>query len=157
MSEYYQIFIKKKPRHELFKAVLVDEYLFDWHVKEISYIHCKFKRWSASAVLNGADRLSRYSKLFYQITLPYLFLFSDLREIILHMYPWSLHAEHLCNYISILYHLIIMCQVFFTLTIIVQRKNPSHLRQVFVVLRPGIEPGTRGFSVPCSTYWATWA
>ena len=87
MSEYYQIFIKKKPRQELFKAVLVDEYLFDRHVKEISYIHCKFKRWSASAVLNGADRLSRYPKLFYQITLPYLFLFSYLCKIVFHKSP----------------------------------------------------------------------
>ena len=27
----------------------------------------------------------------------------------------------------------------------------------YVVLRDGIEPPTRGFSVPCSTDWATWA
>ena len=26
----------------------------------------------------------------------------------------------------------------------------------FLVLRDGIEPPTRGFSVPCSTDWATW-
>ena len=34
---------------------------------------------------------------------------------------------------------------------------PRPHMKLFVVLRDGIEPPTRGFSVPCSTDWATWA
>ena len=77
----------KKPRQELFEAVLMDEYLFDRHIKKIGYIHCKFKGWSASAVLDGTDGLPRYSELLYQIALSYLFLFSDLCEIVFHKSP----------------------------------------------------------------------
>ena len=32
---------------------------------------------------------------------------------------------------------------------------PSNIQFQWLVLRGGIEPPTRGFSVPCSTYWAT--
>ena len=84
---YYQIFIIKKPRQELFEAVLMDKDLFDRHIKQIGYIHCKFKGWRTSAVLNGTDRLPGYSELFDQIALPYLFLFSDLCEIVFHKSP----------------------------------------------------------------------
>ena len=72
----------------------MDEYLLYRHVKQIGYIHCKFKGWSASSVLDRADRLSGHAKLFYQIILPYLLFFSDLCEIVFHEAP----LEHLCNF-----------------------------------------------------------
>ena len=34
--------------------------------------------------------------------------------------------------------------------------SPSEIK-LYMVLRGGIEPPTRGFSVPCSTDWAIWA
>ena len=71
----------------LFEPVFMNKYLFDRHVKKIGYIHCKFKGWSASAVFNGTYRLPGYSKLLDKITLPYLFLFSDLCEIVFHRSP----------------------------------------------------------------------
>ena len=71
----------------MFETVLMDEDLFYRHLQQIGYIHCKFKRWSASAVFYGADSLSRYAQHLDQIPLPYLFLFSDLCEIVFHESP----------------------------------------------------------------------
>ena len=141
MSEYYQIFIKKKLHQELFKAVLMNEYFFDWHVQQISYIHCKFKGWSTSAILNRADRLSRYPKLFYQITLPYLFRFSYLCQIVFHKSP-----RRTLVHLSIVIVTIESLCVKYSLRLRSpgKEKDPPHLRQISLVLRPGIEPGTRG-------------
>ena len=74
----------------------MDEDLFDRHVKQIGYIHCKLKRRRASSVLNGTDGLPRYSELLHQIVLPDLFFFSDLCEIILHKSPYRT-LVHLYN------------------------------------------------------------
>ena len=70
------------------ESVLMNEYLFDRHVKQIGYIHCKLKRRSTSAVLNGTDGLPRYTELLHKEILPYLLLFSDLCEIVLHKSPY---------------------------------------------------------------------
>ena len=70
------------------ESVLMNEYLFDRHVKQIGYIHCKLKRRSTSAVLNGTYGLPRYTELLHKEILPYLLLFSDLCEIVLHKSPY---------------------------------------------------------------------
>ena len=134
--------------HWLFEPVFMYENLFDRHVKKIGYIHCKFEGWSASSVFDRTDRLPRYPKLFHQIILPYLLFFSDLCEIVLHKFPQRTLVQ--------LYRPILPLNHYVSSILYVNdnnaRKNLPLPRQVFVVLRPGIEPGTRGFSVPCSTY-----
>ena len=49
----------------------------------------------------------------------------------------------------------LLCLLSYTSIVCVENRTLKRKKPQWMVLRGGIEPPTRGFSVPCSTYWAT--
>ena len=49
----------------------------------------------------------------------------------------------------------LLCLLSYTSIVWVENRTLKRKKPQWMVLRGGIEPPTRGFSVPCSTYWAT--
>ena len=77
---YYRIFSLSLFR----EAVLVYEDLFERHPEKIGYVEGKLKRRRTPAVFDRAYGLPGYTELLDEISLPYLFFFSDLFQPVFH-------------------------------------------------------------------------